>query len=403
MGGAGSSAVRGAQAIPLNPAGMTEGSVREISLSFSPTWDGFSGPNVPSNRDGGKAAAQDGQYSLSLPFSLLINKRMNRRLSFGLGFYSAGGIKAKFEGIDFTRLNPAAPNFELDDQTIQFDLGITETSIALGYYLWEGLSIGAAWRVARATGEMRLTQVYLAGPNLQEYYLMDLTSDYAHAFRLGLKYTTQDKTAGAGVVYRSAADLNLKGKAQGTHDPIVLDNDRESLTGQHVNVSTTFPNQFAVGFFWKPDKREMLVQETVFTQYSVNRELDFRGPALPRTGDANELPTVSQSWRNQWAIKFGHEYVDDEDMTWRYGYSYTTNTVPENHARAIFPPPGATHTLTMGTGLTMPGINSVLDMAAQYSVASEKGSTPHSQQVRNMSGNFAAKTFTLHASLKFHF
>ena len=388
LAGAATGAVEGADALFFNPAGLGQGAEQEFSANLSPTFSRLKGPNIVDN-----PAQQTGELLISPAFGVLYKHRPNQKFALGAGVYVSGISESEYRDVEFAANNKVE---------VKSELQLMELSLGGSWQFSKNIALGAAWRSLHARAEMKFTQ-QLPG-ELRNVHLQDLESNAFTGFRLGLQYRNDQQSFGAGFALRNGVELELEGQSSGTS--AVGGGYLSPLRGENITAKSSFPYQFSWGFFWKPYAGGTLFQETSFTNYSRNKQIEFKRDPLG-LGRFSISP-ILQKWKDQWNIKLGHEHRGQNDIFWRLGYAYASPMVSEDYARATFSPPGPEHTLSFGAGKEMAGGKYVVDLAGEYSFASGEGQ--NSSQNATL-GNYGLMTYTtyesttyaLHTSFKYRF
>jgi len=399
LGGAATAAVSGADALYFNPAGLSKGSAdQEVSLNLSPTFGLFDGPSSNSTTQ------VEGERTVSPVGALLAKYKINDDLSLGFGFYAAGGSKSEYENNTF--IKAAGGEYDLKPN-VSGDLAVGEFSLGAGYNINKNISVGLAYRLIIAKAEFEtasLSNGALVGSKIEDLQTRE------HGFRLGLQYENDEKNFGASFVWRSEVDIKLKdGKSSGQVDTTaaVLD-----LVGSEaMTVENTFPEEFALGAFYKFMDKNTVHFEFSHKNYSTNKELaisgDFNLPAglggtsLTDNGRAN----ISQGWKDMNILRLGYERMLDSGDALRFGAAWSSQTTPANLSRSTFPGPGHGYTLAAGYGMNL-AENMILDLAGEYTWDSGDGSHAlGSNGVADQfaTGEFKANSYVAHVTFKYQF
>src|SRR5690606_13578256 len=156
--------------------------------------------------------------------------------------------------------------------------------------------------------------------------------------------------------YRSQTSFNAKGTATA-----VRNTTGGTITNLRLGdtwISNVFPHQISLGAFFKLSDLWKVSPEYSFTNYSENKFLGISG------GVAS---TIAQNWKNQHIGRLGFEYLG-MGIPLRFGYAYTSQVTPSDHARSSFASPGSGHAIAAGSGMSLGTID--FDFAGEYSFAS---------------------------------
>ncbi len=233
----------------------------------------------------------------------------------GLGAYAAGGQKFEYE-------NVTEVNFSL----IQASLGVA-------YSFTPEFSFGAAWVASMAsftTENSGSAKVEQDGEN------------YAGA-RFGFQYITD--TFGVGLTGRLPIEIEVEG-------------DNQTLT-------TDFPLQVALGGHYVFNHEFTAHLEYAFTNYSeVNTKVEA-GSVTVADG--------KNGWNEQHSVRVGFDYAPIENWTFRTGYAFISQVVPENKAQVTSSTAGVAHAVTLGAGTSFDvngGQKVAVNVAGDYSFSS---------------------------------
>lgn len=357
VAGAATGAVKGADALYFNPAGLARGeSTNNLSLNTTLTQSQFEGPVATDNIE-----IKSKPKNSILP-GFLYSRKLNSKFAVGVGYYVAGGTGADFDGVQFDAARQQNPQVETD-------INLVEYAIGAAYNFTNEFSFGAAYRYAKAQGLFKGGS-FAGGAAIESQYLG--LEDEQSGFKAGVQYIQKDGNWGAGFSYRSELGLKLEGDGRVS---VNAGANQGGITGTSV-LENDFPSQWSLGGFYTVNDALTIYGDVTFTDYSVNKTLGittdqedtFGVAALAAVANTAGNTAIEQEWDDQWNYKIGAEYKV-KDITYRGGYALTTAVVPENRARATFSSPGTGHTLVGGLGIAV-NEKHMFDVAIDHSWAS---------------------------------
>jgi long-subunit fatty acid transport protein len=395
VGNAAAGAVEDAEALYFNPAGLGGGRLLDVSLNFSPTVARFSGPVGLSATD--PTGLRTSTLSFSPIFGVFAKYNPLPNLGFGLGLYVPGGTNVTYERVSFSGFNP---QFDALEPELKVDLSVTELAAGVGYEVFKGLRVGAAYRISMVRAELgSASPLPPAGPGqpppaLLAVSLRDLSDFDFGGFRVGAQYQPEDLPFGLGVSWRSPVKFTAEGEASGRIETAQPGAPAADLPGGDTTVSSDFPSQISAGGYVSLlDKTLRLFGQYDFTHYEVDRSLAITGTVTTPAGPA-PIPSIVQDWRNQHNVRAGVEYLVPALMAIRGGYVFTSQVTPNERARATFASPGVGTTFVLGFG-TLPTARGLrLDVAFEYSFASGDGTNELGR-----TGKFSSDAFAAHLGL----
>jgi long-subunit fatty acid transport protein len=342
IGGAAASSVQGAEALYFNPAGLGSSKMdKDLTLNLSPTFIESSGPNVT-------VGTNETSKRVAFPNSLIYAQKLNEKISVGVGTYTGGGSDIQYSDITAVAGRAAFAN-------IRTIVAIQEISAGLSYQLTEKLKVGAAWRGAFVTADMSSLTVAdinpgTAGSEAINVELRNMTGSNMYGYRLGVQYTEEDWAAG--IMYRSNLDVLANGRAGGHFNSSA---GTFAIDGSNMSVATSFPQALSLGGHLKLSDDFTAFTEFTWTQYGLNEKLDFEGTysiPIASTVSTSAIPDQRLNWMDQYNARLGAQYTG-WGMPVRAGYVYTSQVTPEHRATTTLAPPGAGHTLSVGTGMKL--------------------------------------------------
>jgi len=273
--------------------------------------------------------------------------RLDPKVVVGAGLFASGGTDTKLTGVN---------TFGVSNGTNQSQLSILDFTVGAATSVTPEFSLGLAWRLTYAMGEIQS-----AIPALGQLSLTSLSAMDANSFRLGAQYKT-DKF-GVGLNIRTPVELSLKGNSEISQS--LIPGGDGSYSG--VKASATFPFQIALGTNINLTPKWTLFTEGSWTNYSVDQKLNINDPSQ---GSNNAAKAVADNgillkWRDMWVGRLGAQYQMRDWLAFRAGYVFTSQVTSSKYARATFTAPGAGHTICIGSGFKFGKIDA--DLAADYS------------------------------------
>ncbi len=406
VGGAVIGDTRGAEAVYFNPAGVAGREGFSANLNFSPTFSKFDGKAQFLDRQ------VEGSRQFSPIFGALFAYGINEKLSIGTGFYAAGGAKAKQENMDYT---PLSASYDTLKPTTKADLQLLEYAIGPSYEIMPGLRIGAMWRISMVKADFSFVkESALPAPlpaGSKVLVQTDVTSASATRFngmKFGIQYEDPAKTWGVGLNWRTEVSFIAKGTSSGTREFNTLaaaattQSGSAALVGGNATIANAFPQQIALGGYFKVGDAWTILPGYDFTEYSVNRQLDVEGSIGIPVGAqtvTSPLTDISQGWRNQHVFRLGAEYGGFGVLKLRGGYSLTTQVTPTERSKSFISSPGSAHYFNAGAGYALNEMIT-LDGALEYAFG---GGTGFDTADSTTSGDFKSSAFTLHTGVTMNF
>lgn len=339
--GAATAAVNDASAVFYNPAALTRlQTASELSLggSLLLTRTDFEG-ELPFPGPGVDEEMEPGTFGLPMAY---FAHRFENGAAVGFGLNTPFGLGVAWKDPEqFTGRHIVT---EVELQTLM-------GNVVAAWPLGNGFSVagGASVIGGRVLLEnRRRAPAAFGGVNVAK---VRLESDWgtAVAWNLALAWASDPADWGAGLTWRSGADLDLEGDADFT----------QILTGipaldagvaatlppdQGVRTTVHLPGIGAAGVAWASEEW-VIGSSLVFTQWS-----DFTD--IPLDFDVDSLDTrIVEDYEDTWAIRLGAERRF-ERLSWRLGYYYETAAAPSESVSPILPDTDR-HGVTIGAGFPL--------------------------------------------------
>lgn len=230
----------------------------------------------------------------------------------------------------------------------------TESTIAtvsvqptLAWQITPNISIGMGvfYMYAQNEAEMMVDQSFFGFQDGKSSIEAD-GSDWG--YNLGILLTPFEKLS-FGFAYRSGVEIDQSGTAKLENIAPAL----QPLFGGsqfETNVHTTlnFPNLVSFGVAYMPTDKLTLGLDFEWGGWSSfdKQDLDFENE-IPGTGLSDA--SISLDWENAWIIKIGTEYLLNDRLALRAGYSYVESYVPD-HTLSPANPDADNHNISIGFG-----------------------------------------------------
>lgn len=356
VAGAATSVTNNAQSLFFNPAGLAWAKGGHLSGQFSPTFTSVSAPD-------GSGGTLDSETEFS-PVGAALASYNWGKLGVGVGYFVSGGNVINYG----TLAGATAPLF--------VDLSITEASVGVGYELFEGMRVGAAYRVVF----VGLDAGSGGSPAFNE--LDGLSSTNFFGFRLGAQFSPGEKW-GLGVNYRTSTHFSAEGTAVGG-----------ALNGQTVTFASNFPWAATIGGFYEFSEGFRGLIEYSYAGYE--------GVSQNQTLGGTEIRQPTE-WDNQNQIRVGAVLGNMPGWEYRAGYMFTSQVTPDTNASQLTTPPGPAHTITagLGTRFGQAGGDTIqpfeVNGALEYSMVSGEGAAPA------VTGEYDANAYAAHIGVTYHY
>ncbi len=372
--------VQGSESLYFNPAGLAGGNkgAGDTSVNVSAIISEFKGPyqdNVIATSD----------TTTTLPFGITASYSLSDKLTIGLGTFASAGSEVVFNDVTLIPGFALNPDFKTSLQAIEFSIGA-------GYMVGDSIKVGAAWRAVMARGDFWAAGV-TAGPRITSYQLSDLSDEEFAGFKVGAMYSPS-KTWGVGLMWRSEFKFDMQGSSSGrtqnTSVGAVID-----VPGSDATASVVLPTQYAIGGFYEISPNLIkLVAEYSLTQYSKNKTIDITA-TLAGLGPISD---IQLDWKDQHNMRLGVEYLGLL-LPVRAGYVYTSAVAVAERATPSLTPPGAGHTITLGTGMGFIEKRLMVNIAGEYTTVSGDvglSATP-------AAGTYSAQAYAVHMGASYAF
>lgn len=320
-----------ASAIAFNPAGITQ-------LSGSHLYAGVIGviPQTKYTSPAGLSQNMEPQ-ACGAPYLYYTSDTPIDNLHFGVGIYSPFGIGGtKWSTMGMTRYVSTS--------------SLTDTvavNPAIAYKLTDSLSIagGFSYMFAQLKSTNNTDQSLLGAAD--GAISLDGDGD-GFGFNFGLLYQINPQLK-IGAAYRSESSINFAGDLKLTNiAPAVqgLFGGSSYVTG--FSSSTVFPSVINLGVAYTSEQGTLFTIEVQRDGWSSFKQnvLSLQQP-VPAAGLASS--TTPLDWKDTWRFKIAMDYKLTEASSFRLGYVYSGETVPE-HTLSPSSPIAKSHFIGIGFG-----------------------------------------------------
>ncbi|MEK7357626.1 MAG: outer membrane protein transport protein, partial [Bdellovibrionota bacterium] len=214
-------------------------------------------------------------------------------------------------------------------------------------------------------------------------------------FALGAQYKLNENTQ-FGFRYRSEVKIEASGTIEGNLHASGGGGTVIPVTPAAGVAKTTFPQAATLGVQHKLNEMWLLLAEYGWTNYSKIDLIKLEGIiATTSTGTLANGANVQQYWMDQHNYRLAAQWGTEEAWPIRFGYGYTSQVTNTDYARAAFTPPGAAHTLTVGSGHEFAVSERPLrfDTGLEYTFATGDGN-PNGAAAGSLSGDFRQGKYT---------
>ena len=266
MGGAFTAIADDTSSMYHNPAGIARQEERTIEMGLNlmyprPRYDEAANP--------GEDAKKKFLPLLQVGF---VNRQEGSNWGWGLGAFTAAGLKAEYD------LNHTT----FGNQPYELKLSLNKIVPAIAYKITPELSFGAGLNIGIQEFDLALPYVIQTGVLAGTSTLIDVkTSGEGFGGIFGLLYEIDDKTT-IGLTYTTKMDVDLQGKSPLTTS-IGLSADYD------VNIDYHWPQTMAVGLAHRLTPKLLLSSEVVWTTYLRDSIVTSMKECLDRGDQSSKL------------------------------------------------------------------------------------------------------------------
>lgn len=354
MGGADLAVARDPLALNSNPAGLTRARVQRLDLAASGAYalDIRHRDNLGNDTEISNNYVSAGSFGYTAPLS-------ERGVTWGIGFYAQGGAGYEYENL-YTTLGTR------DNFTSQ--LGIARLSAGAALEVNPQLSVGASIAASYARLERRIlpnTSVFTGNPATSFFgYTIDDANGIGYGAKFGLQYRPSPNQTW-GIAYTSPTRIELNGEDlrsnQGALGLGVVRYNDVKIKGLGL------PQEIGIGYARQQTPRLLWTMELNWLDWSAA----MKTMTLYASEPANPLSpaltgTSANYWRDQYVLAIGLLYTPNDRTTWRAGYNYGRNPIPDENLSPLLAAITEQH-LTFGFGLRLDD-HWRTDVGVQYNI-----------------------------------
>ncbi|GMU02291.1 outer membrane protein transport protein [Corallococcus caeni] len=339
-GGAATAWLEDSSSIYYNVANMVGVKTLDITLGDTGIL-----PSITFQRPGQEAEGQ--RTTLSPPPHLFVVYKPFEKAAFGVGVYTPFGARSRWE-----------EGFSGRFRGYESSLATYYINPSFAYELHPRFRFGAGLDIARATIELTRGldfvnsegSIHLGG------------ADWGSGFNVGVQAKVLDNLD-MGLHYRSAVDIQFKGKADFQNIPAEF---QSRLTDQTASADVTLPSTVTAGLAYRPLNNLMLAFDASWVDWSSFAELAirFENPAID-----NPLP---KRWHAKWKYSLGAEYGVTEALQVRAGFVYDPSPSPNSTLTPDLPDANRIK-VTAGVGYQLKPFRA--DLGYQFVALSDKESS----------------------------
>ncbi|NOK13238.1 OmpP1/FadL family transporter [Corallococcus exercitus] len=339
-GGAATAWLEDSSSIYYNVANMVGVKTLDITLGDTGIL-----PSITFQRPGQEAEGQ--RTTLSPPPHLFVVYKPFEKAAFGVGVYTPFGARSRWE-----------EGFSGRFRGYESSLATYYINPSFAYELHPRFRFGAGLDIARATIELTRGldfvnsegSIHLGG------------ADWGSGFNVGVQAKVLDNLD-MGLHYRSAVDIQFKGKADFQNIPAEF---QSRLTDQSASADVTLPSTVTAGLAYRPLNNLMLAFDASWVDWSSFAELAirFENPAID-----NPLP---KRWHAKWKYSLGAEYGVTEALQVRAGFVYDPSPSPNSTLTPDLPDANRIK-VTAGVGYQLKPFRA--DLGYQFVALSDKESS----------------------------
>lgn len=346
MGGTGVAAGEDTSVINTNPAALVRLKQGRADLGLEVMVPDFGMRNAFNDTDG--------EHPVFLIPAGGAARRFSERWVLGLGLFNEGGTGTDYGVLNVDNALLGGSGISEIEHFSNFGLMVLAPAVAL--QLTDDLAVGLSPQFGYGTLRMKMP---LAQPALNRFGAADLEGDaLTWRWKVGALWQPQD-WLGFGLAYTSAADLDLTGDVTvATPTGGLPGLPPQSLLRGDLEMDIGWPEAYKAGVFFDLRRQGGLLvalemQRVRWSRYYDTipvsfRHLNFNGYSQPEQSFA-----MSIGMDDQTAYRVGVEFPTGDRMSFRAGYIYGRNPVPELGILPVFNPI-VEHHLTAGFGYRSP-------------------------------------------------
>jgi len=285
---------------------------------------------------------------------------INDTLVAGIGVYIPSGLGSSWDGDDFTNLSNGVA-YEWESK-----IGLVTIAPGISYKISDMISVGAALNINYGMFSMKRWAGNAEIP--QPPYELDLgqyemnLSGWGFGLTAGVLVKASD-TLSLGATVRTPNRVKFSGDTSLSNADLLGFN--ESSDAETVSPHITFPLWIAGGVAFRPLSGLTLTGDLQWTQWSTldEVELKFIDPSWSAFMAQSGENKMHLEWKDVLQIRFGAEYMLQENLALRGGYYYDPSPQPDETMNFLLP----TYTFnvfTAGLGYSLNGL--VIDLSFEF-------------------------------------
>jgi len=321
LAGAVFASLQDASAIYFNPGAL--GYLDGTSIVFGSTLifpdAKFRGP-APSVE---KTSIEKGVY---YPSVLYASHTLPSRWSFGIGVFNPYGLGTEWPSDWVGRF-----------VAIQSTLQTFFINPTVAYKINDYIGVGAGFNYVY--GRVELTQALSFAPFAGEGTANLSGTGSGYGWNVGV-YLTPDPNVSIGLAYRSSVEVEFDGDAEYSNVPTIL---LGQLPGEDVETAVKLPANLHAGISFKGIENFIINfgYQYIFWDEVESIQIDFDGGSATQTLEFN--------YSDGYIVRFGVEYLMNDDLALRAGYLFDSNPTPDDYLTPRLPDSDR-HGFTLGAG-----------------------------------------------------
>jgi long-chain fatty acid transport protein len=336
-------------AIFYNPAGL--GMQKGLGIEVGDTLI------FPGNEHEDPATGEitEAEFNIFYPPTVYASYRFKGRVAFGVGFFVPYGL-----GMEW----PEGWAGYQEIESIELQSYYINPTVAWSPFEW--LSVGMGFDMVRSVVTLQKGLNFID----ERGTLAGAADAWGFGANAGVLLRFLDDRVGFGIHYRSAVELDLRGRADFTVPPAFED----MLRDQPIETSITLPHHVALGGMVRPHEMVELSLDITFTTWSTFRRFAI---GFPRDEERPEDEHLSQSdprdWSDVFSVRLGLELTPVEGLALRAGFVFDRNPSPRRTMSPSLPDADRVD-VSVGAGYAFPCGLSV-DLGYMYVHFMERSST----------------------------
>ena len=308
---------------------------------------------------------EDGEDILCFMPSLSYAQELAQgRFGVGFGVYHPAGFST-----DYDLVHPI-----YGEQKYASDACLTKILFGFGWKITDGISLGFAAGPAYSKVELEEPYHFQTGPLPGLPALIDMEGDaWALAWNIGVQWRISPNTT-LGVAYHYQDKFELSGDCDVDVTGLLPVPDPTAHYDK-AEFDFTWPQSLGVGMTHRFKDSHRISADVAWIDWSsAFDEVTFKlsdgdNPAFNATFGNSPQDTLPLDWKDSYAYRLGYEYLLTMTDTFRFGYIYNRNPVPDSTLVPVIP--GILeHVVSVGYGRNWK--NWTLDVAYKYSFGSRQ-------------------------------